>query len=276
MPPIPEQPDNVNQGVVVNDNPGQATVWTIRETTGADERRDIYFGIPNGESPAQHHTLKEDIERTLSGLNTLYPDEKSKLKFDSAFSKLLSLAKLGLAGENPNNYAATQALKSLQEELIDKEAARVKNSYLKRVGVWSFLLSFLPGLLITLKSMWPTMFEMNTLVYHLMILWCGCMVGTWLSVSSRKLQMTFNQMIRIEDDHLDPSIRLLFTGLIAIVIALSISTGAIQLSIGEFQPKNWIAAPQVAFLLGALTGIAEKALPAKISNEANKLFAARP
>jgi predicted membrane protein len=84
--------------------------------------------------------------------------------------------------------------------------------------------------------------------------------------------MSFYDLARIEEDQLDPSIRLAFTGLLTLVLALMLSTGLIAVTIGGFHANEWPKSVEDALLLGALAGLGEKALPANIMKHAGSLM----
>ena len=246
--------------------------WIVSERAGADERRDINFQKFNGEVPGDQTKLKNDVERTLSSLYILYPTARDKQKFDAYFDKLLSLSQVGLVGVRPSTTTAADALASLHSEILDQEAGRVKNSYLRRVGLWGLALLAPTVVISVVLTIWVPASGLRDVYRNVALIWSACMVGTWLSVASRKLTMSFFDLAKLEEDRLDPSIRLVFTGLLTAVLALLLYTGVVTITVGAFHANDWSKLPQNSLLLGALAGIGEKALPANILPHAAALL----
>jgi hypothetical protein len=94
------------------------------------------------------------------------------------------------------------------------------------------------------------------------------MAGVWLSFGTRNVVITFEDLGVLEKDRLSPAIRLVFAGLLTVVIGLLISTKAIVLELGGLSTAEFIEDTKVALLIGALCGISELALSAKVSQHA--------
>src|SRR5262249_53369472 len=149
-------------------------------------------------------TLKDEIEKTLSTLQILYGSKKSESKFTEAFKKLLSLAQVGLVGEHPDTSVASAALLSLHNEIVDREAAKIKNDYMIKLGAWA--LAF--GGISIVAHLLTTSFGYT----NVFILWAGCMAGAWASFASRRVVLGFFDLVRLEEDQIEPPLRLIFAG----------------------------------------------------------------
>lgn len=252
--------------------PPEAAVgyWTVERRKGEDGTLDIYFKVLKSGCPADQQRLKNEVERTLSALRVLYAGSVGG-KFEEAFAKLLSLAQVGLAGPSPSTSVAEAALESLQNEIVDREAGRVKNDYMIKLGKWALgfciagvVLYFLSG------TEWsPSQIRDYR---NFFLLWSGCMVGVWCSFAARKAVLTFFDLARIEEDRLDPPLRLIFSGLLTFILGLIFLTGFANVVVGTFEGAKFIHDAAVALLIGALSGIAEKALPVAILQRAQTIF----
>ncbi len=98
------------------------------------------------------------------------------------------------------------------------------------------------------------------------------MIGVWCSFAARKAILTFFDLARIEEDRLDPPLRLIFSGLLTFILGLIFLTGFANVVVGTFQGAHFIHDGAVALLIGALSGIAEKALPVAILQRAQTIF----
>ncbi len=58
------------------------------------------------------------------------------------------------------------------------------------------------------------------------------MIGCWMSFGIRNVQLTFADLGRPESDLLQPNIRLVFTGLLAVTLGLIFTVGMVQVEVG--------------------------------------------
>jgi hypothetical protein len=96
------------------------------------------------------------------------------------------------------------------------------------------------------------------------------MVGTWLSFGLRKPIISFQDLRGLEDDMVEPAFRLLFTGLIAIVIAFIFDSRMVNVSIGLLNSADLLAHGSTALLIGMLVGVSEQALPGALTRRASQ------
>lgn len=245
--------------------------WIVAERLGDDGQKDIHFKVVATGCPSEQQSLKNRVERTLSNLRAIYPSAGPK--FNEAFAKLLGLSQVGLVGSSPSVTVAEAALDSLQAEIVDREAGRVKNEYMLKLGRWA--LGF--GLVATAAYFsldWFGSHLPRQLVHYrtFSLLWAGCMVGAWCSFASRKVVLTFFDLAQLEEDRIDPPLRLIFAGLLTSILGLVFVTGFANVMIGTFEGAKILHSGSVALLSGALSGMAEKALPAAVMQRAQSLF----
>ena len=84
--------------------------------------------------------------------------------------------------------------------------------------------------------------------------------------------MQFFELARVEEDRLDPPLRLVFAGLLTSILGLIFSTGFANVIVGSFEGAQFVGDGSVALLIGALSGMAEKALPGAIMQRAQTVF----
>ena len=244
--------------------------WAVERRRGEDDQPDIFFRVLKSGCPTEQQQLKNEIERTLSALKTIYVPGS---KFNEAFAKLLSLAQVGLVGATPATSVAEAALDSLKNEIVDREAGRVKNGYMVKLGKWALAfcaVGILLYWLVGINCAWiPRQVRANQ---NFLLLWSGCMVGVWCSFASRKVIMSFFDLARIEEDRIDPPLRLIFSGLLTSILGLIFVTGFANIVVGTFEGAKFINDGSVALLIGALSGLAEKALPGALMQRAQTIF----
>jgi hypothetical protein len=241
--------------------------------------RDIAFRIKHGHQtiPDEQTSLKNEIETSLTVIQTVFPDNpkwvsflrmRDRRKFEEYFHKLLALAQVGLQfGQVP---VARQALAALQMEFEYREGAIVKNTYLRR------LLFYSSSMVLVVISMYIVVREYaphDSLVYHFrnfFLLIAGSSIGTWLSFSIRRVQLRFFELAVLEEDRLNPGIRLLFVCGLTFTIGLLFWLEVVVINIGKFD-TNFTNSGTKAVLIGLLCGIAEKGLSTAVSRRATEL-----
>jgi hypothetical protein len=100
----------------------------------------------------------------------------------------------------------------------------------------------------------------------------GCCLGTWLSFSIRRVQLTFEDLARLEEDSLDPSIRLVFVAGVTVMVGLLLATKAVVITFGGFN-SAFLDSGTTAVLIGCLCGIGEIGLPAAVARRASEFVA---
>jgi hypothetical protein len=231
--------------------------------------------------PPAQLKLKADIEMTLTVLQTLFRDENAgpeppktmnamQHQYRAYQTKLLGAAQVGLQQTPPDPDSSRQALESLQMEILVREGPRVKNGYMKALGVSAAVSGALAAIIyLTLRNN-PHFSQLLYAYQNLFVLWTGTMIGTWLSFGLRRPKLAFKDLDALEDDMVEPGVRLIFTGLIAITIAFIFSSGMVNVSIGGLNSASLLAHGSSALLIGMLLGVSEQALPGILTKRASQ------
>ncbi len=175
------------------------------------------------------------------------------------------------------------ALKTFQNDVLMREAGRVKNAYLLKLGLWAavFGAAFFGAYVLSLAPNVNKAIEDKT--FFLMLL--GSMLGTWLSFSVRKPTLSFDDLAGVEKDLLEPQVRLLFVAGLTVVVALILATGMVVVSVGGFKTTFLVSqavggdfnagiAAMRALLIGCFCGIGEQLLPGVVGRRATAFVAA--
>lgn len=217
--------------------------------------------------PEEQLALRDEVCRSLTTLKLLFAS--SEQDFERYFHPLLSLAQLGLVGSSANPSLAMRALTSLHNEILTAEGGRIKNGYLKTLGRWALILG-LPTLCGAL--LFNVLPDPLSQLRAFALLWTGCMTGVWLSFGARKIVIQFHELAVIESDRLDPPMRLLFAGMMIMVIGLLLSKQFLVLEAGKFSSKNLIDDFQTPLLIGVFCGLSELALSSKLVQHAGEFL----
>jgi hypothetical protein len=107
---------------------------------------------------------------------------------------------------------------------------------------------------------------------NLLLLEIGAMAGVWLSFGTRKALLKFEDLGVLEEDRLDPMVRLVFAGLLTLIIALTFALKVVVVTMGAIRTDQIVNDPLVALLIGMLCGVSEKALSSNVTKQASNLF----
>jgi len=232
---------------------------------------DIHFRqikLEDGEViPEEQIKLRDDVDNAQITLRMLFAKEQEK--FEEYFRSLLSLAQLGLVGNSANPGLATRALASLKHEILVREGGRIKNQYMRELGNMSLLFG-IPALLIAFLI--PHFAQDYPTVRSFLYLWVGSMAGVWLSFGSRKIELKFEELNILEKDRLNPSIRLIFAGLLTIVVGLMITTKAVVFELGGLSTNLFLENIQIPLLIGTFCGLSEQVLSNKVAQHASEFL----
>lgn len=215
-------------------------------------------------------------------------------RFEEFYTRLFSLTKLGLGTDDVPLDIASDALRTLRADVVRREGGIIKNNYMKKLG-WPammagliFMALFLlyeksPGAMAKLCQLpyYGAVFcstkAADTLALfpseayelrHLFLLLAGCMLGTWASFAGRKVSLSFDDLAELEQDRLSPTMRLIFTGALTLILSLVFLTNMVQVSIGEFSTASLQTDGLAAFLVGAFFGLLEQSLPTAVMERA--------
>ena len=247
---------------------------------------DIYFGLngaANQPPPKDQIDLQGNIAKVLRCAQRIYleGEERRETKFRTYYVRLFRLAQLGLEGENSSSEVATGALAAVTADLIDDEAARVKNGHLVVLGrhAITFTIPFAVAYCV-IRILPPPMLDTlhrwqidSTMLASFMLLWMGCFLGVWLSYGLRTSVFTLSDLTTTDTDRLLPQLRLIFAGALTMIVGLVIVLGFIEVKVGEYSLADMATTrPMLAYLVGVFCGISELSLPSTVSKRASELM----
>jgi hypothetical protein len=252
--------------------------------------RDIEIRTRDTPISEEKRRFKVEIDRSITVIKTVLGERRSRWwwawrrknpdpmvedarnRLDEYLFGVAGIAKVGLMNMDKTQTPFAQlALEGLQNEFVSREAGIVKNSYVARLGLAATVAVFLGvcGYIASgaVPETWiPYRFR------EFFLLACGSAVGTWLSFSIRRVQLNFSDLATLEEDRLNPSLRIIFMIALTSVVGLLLWTHAVVIEIGGF--KSAFAHNGVfALLIGALSGIAERAMTTAVSKRAQDFAA---
>jgi len=240
--------------------------------------QEIIF-CPIGPPPPDQFKLRADIGTTLMTLRAIFPDKNEgtrpktmtaiQRRYAAYQDKLLGIAQIGLqTPADPNS--ARQWLEELRADILLREGPRVKNGYMMRLGRAAAALAAVSAVVYLVLRDNPQVSHLLYAYRNLFVLLTGTMIGTWLSFGLRRPKIVFKDLSALEGDMMEPAVRLIFTGLIAITIAFVFATGMVNVNIGGLNSANLLFNGRSALLIGMLLGVSELALPGVLTRRASQ------
>lgn len=222
-------------------------------------------GVGDDDIPKEQGLLFHNVEETSSYISTL-KNTKTEIK-KRYLDELLSLARIGLTGENPTPMLSLETLDRLKDKIRLKEGSRIKNEYMLTLGKLVLL-----GILI--------LFVINCFLHYKKIYYLdkyfyvsfGALIGTWISFGARKLNLSFEELSIIEYDGLSPYMRLIYICICSNIILLFLSSGIIEISLGGFNLNKIDKLTELQFILGVICGLVEYKIGIGLFNKANDIL----
>lgn len=100
----------------------------------------------------------------------------------------------------------------------------------------------------------------------------GAMFGVWLSVALKRNLVAFDSIIDYLDNRFEPFVRVIFVGVLAVVLGVFLQVGLLSASVGGIALSGFIKDTFLAFGLGAICGIGEKAISIKMMDRLRKVL----
>jgi hypothetical protein len=240
--------------------------------------------------PEDKRKFKVEIDSSTTVIKTVLSDRRSwwwwwrrstpdpqvedaKRRKDEYLFALAGIAQVGLMNlDKTQTPFAGLALQGLQGEFVAREAGIVKNGYVTRLGIAALITVVLGAVGYVVSGLLPDSWIPHRF-REFFLLGCGTAVGTWLSFSIRRVTLSFTDLATLEEDRLNPSLRVVFMAALTTVMGLLLWTHAVVIQIGEFK-SDFAHNGVFALLIGALGGIAERSLTTAVSKRAQEFVAA--
>jgi hypothetical protein len=220
-----------------------------------------------GNVPKEQASLKSEVEKTLNVLRALFaPDHE---KFRRYFAELLALSQYGLVGPTAQPVQAMNTLENLQQQILDNEKGRAISAYvtalMKSEAIWLLIIvAALVGAGIVLHYVWGE--EFAAMDISILLIAPGLFVGLTFSAFVRCRAITFYELHAIEADRFSPILKVAFAAAILFLAAAFLKAGVFEIKVGKTELSNFDHDYLSAFVFGAIVGIAQEAIIAKIES----------
>jgi hypothetical protein len=222
--------------------------------------------------PKEQGMLKHEAEKTLHVLRNLFPPEDEE-KFRGYFRELLSLCQYGLVGPTAQPVQAVDTLRNLQNQIFDNEKGRSISRYMlniiKSQSIWfgGILIGGIGCIFAAHYWLGGPSYERYT---PLLCILLGLFTGLIFSSFMRCRTITFFDLHAIEADRFTPGLKLAFAISTITLAAVFLKAELFEIKIGKAQlslfDRDWLS----AFVFGAVVGVAQEAVIARIETIGQK------
>lgn len=254
---------------------------------GAMLAHDIRIRVRNVRVPPERQKLKLEVDRAATVVKAVLLERSRRgesfwdyalgthrrrdaaERLDHHMRRLAGIARVGLMNTDPSQVAfAELSLAQFKEEFVALEAAQVKNTYVLRLGWYALVVLALAvfGWLVTAGAEAPTV---AARFRNFFLLAAGAAAGAWLSFALRRVALTFPDLALLEEDRLNPGLRVLFVVALTLVVGLLLWTKMVTFGVGGFN-GNIQGSGSHAVLLGLLSGIAERGVATAVGARAQQ------
>lgn len=204
--------------------------------------------------------------------------------------KLAYIARLGFADRSRVPFS-NALLDGFKNTFVSMEGEYVKNNYAKKLGEVAFVIGafflliyfLVPAFPKSIPTVLPPPLQalplesiqqpLQTYRSFLVLAAAAC-AGTWLSFLLRRVTLSFPDLENVDEDRLNPVIRVLFVVGLTWVIGAFIATDFIQFNIAGVKSlkTELLGRGLVAAAMGVICGISERALASVVSRRSDDLL----
>jgi len=219
--------------------------------------------IPEDQAKLQHRLYA--TYRVLRAIEEWRPFVLGKKKgptaakevFQGFRDRLMQVAGCGLTGDNPKTAHASGALEQIREEIGIRMGRVLKFRYLAALAAWGFAGALVGVALVLLGQVVSDLSGYGWVVI-------GAMVGAWMSIASTRRSVDLDELPDLLGRTLEPIVRLLYVGLVAVVIALLLEREVITIMLGKANLKAFAGDIGLALLVGVVSGLAERTMSNRV------------
>ena len=192
-------------------------------------------------------------------------DKQTKKKY---FDKLLSLSQVGLVANPAQTETAEFALMKLKDEIVLVEGKRIKNHYMKYLGIDALIIGAIASVVLGICFYFTRWIGCISVLCIII----GALTGTWVSFGARKFEIEFEDLASLEKDKMTPVIRLIYIAVASLIFARLMSVGLIDVKIGNVDISKAFTDIKPALVIGVLCGLVESKIGIQVYNKAVSLL----
>ncbi|HWY52028.1 MAG TPA: hypothetical protein VNW72_11155 [Chthoniobacterales bacterium] len=187
--------------------------------------------------------------------------------YNEFIERVKQAARVGCTVSNVDTVLAAMALDDIRGDVVRRYGRMIAFRYLLALAAWA-VGGVLLGFIVIGTSRWIGLEALSGYGYLLV----GSMVGAWLSVAASRWEIAFDGIQEFVDTSVEPPVRLLFVGLLAMAFGLFLQLGIIPINVDKVPLATFSATPELALFLGIIAGVGEKALSMQLLTRAKQVF----
>jgi hypothetical protein len=208
--------------------------------------------------------------RMLNATRAVNLEQWERRKRDQYVRRLALIANAALREEDAG-YAGL-ALDAFKNEFVAMEADAVKNQYVRKLGRRALLVAVAFGAAWALSVTWLSNSPFAVSASPFLFTAIGACAGTWLSFAIRRVVLGFNDLALLEDDRMNPLSRTFFVVGLTWLVGLFLESGVINAEVNGIR-MNLGDSAMIGLLIGAMCGIAERALAGVVGKRSEEFVA---
>lgn len=216
----------------------------------AEEEFDISFQVNSTMDSVIPKDQQELYVKAESACNIIKAlentDKQTKKKY---FDKLLSLSQVGLVANPAQTETAEFALMKLKDEIVLVEGKRIKNHYMKYLGIDALIIGAIASIVLGICFYFTRWIGCISVLCIII----GALTGTWVSFGARKFEIEFEDLA-------------------SLIFALLMNVGLIDVKIGNVDISKAFTDIKPALVIGVLCGLVESKIGIQVYNKAVSLL----
>jgi len=224
-----------------------------------------------GPIPEDQRKISHEVYAVRNTVKFLYERKKrlaiAEKDYTEFIERVKQAARVGCTGSNVDTVLAATALDDIRGDVVRRYGRMIAFHYLLALAAWAAGGVGL-GFIVIGTSLWNGLEALSGYGYLLV----GSMVGAWLSIAASRWEIAFDGIQEFVDTSVEPPVRLLFVGLLAMAFGLFLQLGIIPVNVDKVPLTTFYAMPQWALFLGIIAGVGEKALSMQLLTRAKQVF----
>lgn len=230
--------------------------------------------------PADQAKLAKDVYETKNILKLLHSEGRfgTTPEQQSAYAEFIHRVKeaaaAGCVGEDDEiveTALAADALAQILADILRRIGRPLAFRYLGFLALWA-LAGAGVGLVIAAGHFTPVLLIQSMSQYGWVVV--GAMAGGWFAVATRRWQIGFEEIPDFLDIFNEPSIRLLFVAVVALVLALFLDLEVLNIKLGNADLAGFARQSgrrvEIALLVGFIAGLSERAISKELVDRIGK------
>jgi len=226
-------------------------------------REDRLGPIPEDQRKISHEVYAvRNTMKLLQKLAGMTDDD-----YNEFIERVKQAARVGCTVSNVDTVLAATALEDIRGDIMRRYGRMIAFRYLLALAAWA-VGGVLLGFIVIGTSRWIGLEALSGYGYLLV----GSMVGAWLSVAASRWEIAFDGIQEFVDRSVEPRVRLLFVGSLAMAFGLFLQLGIIPVNVDNVSLTTFYEKPEWALFLGIIAGVGEKALSMQLLTRAKQVF----